>query len=70
MPRNVGKITREASPGPEMDEQEFVDAMNELGDDAARWRWLMANLSTALQWPIERMTRFELQMFVDRERGA
>jgi hypothetical protein len=71
MPRNVGKITREAPLGPEMNEQEFVDAMNDLGDDAARWRHFRRNYNLYIDsLPLERLTGFELQQVIDRERGA
>lgn len=68
MPRNVGKIIREAPPGPEMNEQEFVDTMNDLADDAARWRWLMRNMSFVLDHPVERWTAVRFRLWVDENR--
>jgi hypothetical protein len=68
-----GKIKREAPPGPEMTEVEFKDAMENLSQDAARWRCMRLNFSAILARVLEhdRLPSYsDFLIEVDQLRGA
>jgi hypothetical protein len=72
--RNIpGKIKREAPPGPEMTEAEFKLAMEQLAQDAARWRCMRLNFSAILARVLEhdRLPSYsDFLIEVDQLRGA
>jgi hypothetical protein len=56
--------------GPGMTHDEFVKALNTLGEDAARWRWFKRNWVRVLEWDHIPTTGMELQNTVDEWRRA
>lgn len=72
-PRRVllGKITREAPPGPEMTREQFELAMEDMTHDAARWRWVQTHWNQIINLEVEALpfSGGSLRTYVDRERG-